>query len=136
MNKHGQECDLKHLIAIVEKCKSQFQKIHYKLGEQRANIYLMFLNKRIKGEEDSNFKKLVKFKTLKRTHIETVKAADHLLEKNILNDDDIRLFVDIIEDDENDKNDRIRYNSVSLHRSSHPRERNDGLSAQSSISDL
>lgn len=113
LNKDANSRDLKHLIAIADKARLQFHKIGYKLGEDRANLYIDFLQKKIKGEEDSSFKKLVKFKTLKRNHIEKVKAGDSLIEQNILKDEDIRLFVEIIEEDADLFQGARRYSSCS-----------------------
>ena len=138
LSKDSQERDLKKLIAIVEKAKSQFSNLGFKLGEERANLYLEYLNKRINGEEDKNFKKLIKFKTLKRTHIETAKASDSLLEQSILNDEDIRLFVEVIEEDNDIRHDRIRYksNSSSVNRSSFRTDENKSMSLLNSKSDI
>ena len=51
------------------------------MGEERANKYIEYLIKKLKGENDESFYKILKFKTLKRKHIETVKLKDSLLEK-------------------------------------------------------
>ena len=124
------------MITVVEKLKSQFLNIGYKLGEERANLYLMFLKKKLAGEEDNSFKKLVKFKTLKRTHIESVKADNSLLEQNILNDEDIRLFVEVIEEDTDLKNQNRRYSSNSKSRSKVVANEYKSLSLHNSNSEL
>lgn len=115
--KEGNTQNLGNFISIAEKAKQQFAKIGYKLGEERANAYIDFLRKKINGEEDSNLKKFMKFKTLKKTHIEQVKK-ESTVEKHMLQDEDIRLFVEVIEEEADTNTENRRFTTTSLSRPS------------------
>ena len=112
LNKNSEQRDIKGHLAKVEKAKSLFESIGHKLGAERAEQYIQFLNKRVNGQKDTGIQKLMKFKTFKRNHVESVKADDSLIEQNILNDVDIRLFVEVIKD-EDDKKDEVRRRIIS-----------------------
>lgn len=103
---------------VAEKAKLQFENVNYHLGAKRCEDYLSFIKKKVNGEEDTSFKKFVKFKTLKRTHIETVKADNSLLQESVINDEDIKIFVETIEEDEIKLFSEKRSSSVSIYRKS------------------
>lgn len=109
LNKGSGGSELQQILSTAEKTKLQFHEIGHKAGEERANQYILFIQQRINGEKvnTTGLQKLVKFKTLKRTHIDSVKADNASLEKSMLNNEDIRLFVEVIEEDD-DKRDQYR----------------------------
>ena len=107
LNQEG-SCDIKNLIQITEKAKEQFTNIKYKFGEERAQFYIDFLKKRESGET-GEFKKFVKFKTLKRDHIQQEISKNTVLESSVLKDEDIKLFVEVIEGDQDFKANRLRF---------------------------
>ena len=108
---------MKSIHSSAEKAKTLFCKIGYKKGEERAQHYINQLNKATDGDVGTTFQKFVKFKTFKKNHIESVKADDALLAKDMLNNEDIRLFVEIIAEEDDAKDQFRRKTSVNLSRS-------------------
>lgn len=104
-------------MTSAEKVKTLFEKICHKEGEATAQNYINQLKKAIDGDVDQPIKKFVKFKTFKKNHIDSVKADDALFEKDMLNNEDIRLFVDVIDENDDAKDKYRRITSINLSRS-------------------
>ena len=72
----------------------------------------------MKGENDNEGSyQFLRLNTLKRNHNETVKQNESLLGRNILQNEDIKLFVEVIERDFNIYNESNKYTSANNPRS-------------------
>ncbi|CAI2383959.1 unnamed protein product [Moneuplotes crassus] len=117
LSKEPKDRKLSTVLSSAEKASNLFEKICHKEGQQRAQHYINEIKKAIDGEVDTKFAKFVKFKTFKKNHIDSAKADDAFLEKQMLNNEDIRLFIDVINQDDDDKDKYRRITSINISRS-------------------
>ena len=90
--------ELDELISDLVIVRKSFDKIKYTLGINRVNSYIETLQKKHdETSEKPTFKKLMRFKTLKKSHIANITAKDTNLGESILHDEDIKLFTTVIE---------------------------------------
>lgn len=89
--------ELSKMIESSEKCKIDLGKLAYKEGEQRAQLYIDCLKNKINGEESSNFRRTLKNKSIVVKHFNKTKAVGTLMNAEVLQDEDIKLFVEVVE---------------------------------------
>lgn len=82
------------LISRLEIVRKQFEDIKFQLGIDRVDAYILSLKNRHSKPDGkpSTFKSLLRFKTLKKSHIATLAAKDSNLGESILNNEDLKLF--------------------------------------------
>ena len=117
LTKDPKDRNLKSILSSAEKAKILFSKIGYKEGEERSQHYINQLSKTLNGELDTNFKKFVKFKTFKKNIVDSAKTENALLVKDMLNNEDIRLFVEVINEEDDAKDKYRRITSINFSRS-------------------
>lgn len=88
---------LTNVIAEIEKSRMQLGRIGYKIGEERAKIYVDCLKNKIEGQELGNFRKTLKTKSIRVKVFNNTKSVGTLLNSEILQDEDVKLFVEVIE---------------------------------------
>ena len=96
-NKHLSMGELSKMIESSEKCKLDLGKLAYKEGEQRAQLYIDCLKNKINGEESGNFRRTLKNKSIVVKHFNKTKAVGTLMNAEVLQDEDIKLFVEVVE---------------------------------------
>ena len=70
----------------------------YKVGQERAKLYIDCLKNKYSGEDIGNFKKTLKFKSIRMKNFLKTNTKTSLLNNDVIQDEDIKLFVEVIEE--------------------------------------
>jgi hypothetical protein len=97
-NKSSNFEELKQAIAVAEKWMIELGGLGYKVGQERAKLYIDCLKNKYSGEDIGNFKKTLKFKSIRIKNFMKTNIKASLLNNDIIQDEDIKLFVEVIEE--------------------------------------
>jgi hypothetical protein len=101
---------LHQLIKSTKECKKAFRSYNHKLGEDRAQLYINCLINKLSGQDIGNFKKTLRSTTLKSKGFIQTRNKESLLISNMLQDEDIKLFLEVHKPDSSGTPNRVLSN--------------------------